>query len=80
MMSRRRKDTGLVQLDSLQAELVAKKCTTDFRPMDTVLGGNAFHGCRGAPCRAQWCPLLLFGRHIRHSGSQVAGWATPMGS
>eukprot|EP00913_Durusdinium_trenchii_P023215 g21794.t1 len=31
MMSRRRKDTGLVQLDSLQAELVAKKCTTDFR-------------------------------------------------
>ncbi|CAK9064883.1 unnamed protein product, partial [Durusdinium trenchii] len=39
------KDTGLVQLDSLQAELVAKKCTTDFRPMDTVLGGNAFHGC-----------------------------------
>ncbi|CAE7206292.1 drc7 [Symbiodinium natans] len=25
------KETGLVQLDSLQAELVAKKCTTDFR-------------------------------------------------
>eukprot|EP00933_Yihiella_yeosuensis_P068344 TRINITY_DN7388_c2_g1_i1.p1 TRINITY_DN7388_c2_g1~~TRINITY_DN7388_c2_g1_i1.p1 ORF type:complete len:862 (-),score=200.08 TRINITY_DN7388_c2_g1_i1:210-2795(-) len=25
------KDTGFVQLDSLQAELVAKKCTTDFR-------------------------------------------------
>lgn len=24
-------ETGLVQLDSLQAELVAKKCTTDFR-------------------------------------------------
>jgi len=25
------KETGIVQLDSLQAELVAKKCTTDFR-------------------------------------------------
>jgi len=25
------KETGFVQLDSLQAELVAKKCTTDFR-------------------------------------------------
>merc|ERR1712217_560515 len=25
------KDTGIVQLDALQAELVAKKCTQDFR-------------------------------------------------
>merc|ERR1712099_211940 len=27
----RNKDTGIVQLDALQAELVAKKCTQDFR-------------------------------------------------
>ena len=65
-------ETGLVQLDSLQAELVAKKCTTDFRH-------SAAPPCV-AGSESMSTPTLTEGWLVVHSASLKSCWCCVLAS